>query len=262
MGFSQEGGGSGSASSGGAASSLTIGEAAATAAGLAMPGVQEADAVYLRCWVEHDDGRAECYEVEFLAGSTEYQYEIDLYTGAILKSERETYGSSGGTSAGGSASGSSGLIGEAAARSAALAHAGVSDASRVEVELDRDDGRTLYEVEFHAGPDGIQLRDRRLHRRHPQVGAGDRRLSPTGIKRAAGQKASRFCRLFQMVRGKFPQAPPALRQAPPGRAASPLPPGPPPAPAGGSPAPPSFCWARSSGRRSFSAPCSSRRRIR
>ena len=89
--------------------------------------------------------------MEFLAGSTEYQYEIDLYTGAILKSERETYGSSGGTSAGGSASGSSGLIGEAAARSAALAHAGVSDASRVEVELDRDDGRTLYEVEFHAG---------------------------------------------------------------------------------------------------------------
>ena len=150
VGFSQEGGGSGSASSGGAASSY-IGEAAATAAALAHAGVQEADAVYLRCWVEHDDGRAECYEVEFLAGSTEYQYEIDLYTGAILKSERETYGSSGGTSAGGSASGSSGLIGEAAARSAALAHAGVSDASRVEVELDRDDGRTLYEVEFHVG---------------------------------------------------------------------------------------------------------------
>jgi len=26
-----------------------------------------------------------------------------------------------------------------------------SDASRIQVELDRDDGRTLYEVEFHVG---------------------------------------------------------------------------------------------------------------
>lgn len=68
-----------------------IGEAAATAAALTHAGVSEADTIYLRCWVEHDDGRAECYEVEFLAGTTEYQYEIDLYTGAVLKSERESH---------------------------------------------------------------------------------------------------------------------------------------------------------------------------
>ena len=123
-----------------------IGEAAATAAALTHAGVSEADTIYLRCWVEHDDGRAECYEVEFLAGTTEYQYEIDLYTGAVLKSERESHSVP--------ASGSSGPhIGEAAAKSAALTHAGVSesDASRIQVELDRDDGRTLYEVEFHVG---------------------------------------------------------------------------------------------------------------
>ena len=149
---SREGGGS-AGTSGGTASGSSgsyIGEAAATAAALQHAGVRQADTTYLRCWVEHDDGRAECYEVEFLAGSTEYQYEIDLYTGAVLKSERETYGTSGG----GTASGSSGsYIGEAAARSAALSHAGVSesDASRIQVELDRDDGRTLYEVEFHVG---------------------------------------------------------------------------------------------------------------
>ena len=85
-------------------------------------------------------------EAEFLAGTTEYQYEIDLYTGAVLKSERESHSVP--------ASGSSGPhIGEAAAKSAALTHAGVSesDASRIQVELDRDDGRTLYEVEFHVG---------------------------------------------------------------------------------------------------------------
>lgn len=150
-------GGSGSATGGGATSSGSsgtyIGEAAATAAALADAGISEGDTTYLRCWVEHDDGRAECYEVEFLAGSTEYQYEIDLYTGAILQSERETHGASGGNTSSGNASGSSSMIGEAAARSAALSHAGVSEssASRIEIELDRDDGRTLYEVEFHVG---------------------------------------------------------------------------------------------------------------
>ena len=154
--FSREGG-SGSATGGGATSSGSsgtyIGEAAATAAALADAGISEGDTTYLRCWVEHDDGRAECYEVEFLAGSTEYQYEIDLYTGAILQSERETRGASGGNTSSGNASGSSSMIGEAAARSAALAHAGVSEssASRIQVELDRDDGQTLYEVEFHVG---------------------------------------------------------------------------------------------------------------
>ena len=141
--FSREGGISGGTTG---SSGSYIGEAAATAAALTHAGVSEADTIYLRCWVEHDDGRAECYEVEFLAGTTEYQYEIDLYTGAVLKSERESHSVP--------ASGSSGPhIGEAAAKSAALTHAGVSesDASRIQVELDRDDGRTLYEVEFHVG---------------------------------------------------------------------------------------------------------------
>ena len=141
--FSREGGISGGTTG---SSGSYIGEAAATAAALTHAGVSEADTIYLRCWVEHDDGWAECYEVEFLAGTTEYQYEIDLYTGAVLKSERESHSVP--------ASGSSGPhIGEAAAKSAALTHAGVSesDASRIQVELDRDDGRTLYEVEFHVG---------------------------------------------------------------------------------------------------------------
>ena len=83
---SREGGGS-AGTSGGTASGSSgsyIGEAAATAAALQHAGVRQADTTYLRCWVEHDDGRAECYEVEFLAGSTEYQYEIDLYTLSLI----------------------------------------------------------------------------------------------------------------------------------------------------------------------------------
>lgn len=126
-----------------------IGEEAAAAAALAHAGVTEAEATWFRCWLEHDDGRPECYEVEFLAGSTEYSYEIDLTTGAILQSEQEDHGAPAAPSGGNSGS----LIGDAAAKSAALAHAGVSESeiSRFEIELDRDDGRTLYEIEFHVG---------------------------------------------------------------------------------------------------------------
>ena len=151
--FSREGGGSGGGTTSSSSSGTYIGEAAATAAALADAGVSEEDTTYLHCWVEHDDGRAECYEVEFQADTTEYQYEIDLYTGAVLQSERETYGTPGGASSGGTSSGSSSVIGETAAKAAALSHAGVSEASasQMEIELDRDDGRTLYEVEFHAG---------------------------------------------------------------------------------------------------------------
>ena len=114
-------------------------------AALAHAGIAESSVAQLEIEFDSEDGLM-VYEVEFKAGTTEYQYEIDLYTGAVLKSERESHSVP--------ASGSSGPhIGEAAAKSAALTHAGVSesDASRIQVELDRDDGRTLDEVEFHVG---------------------------------------------------------------------------------------------------------------
>ena len=231
---SREGGGS-AGTSGGTASGSSgsyIGEAAATAAALQHAGVRQADTTYLRCWVEHDDGRAECYEVEFLAGSTEYQYEIDLYTGAVLKSERETYGTSGG----GTASGSSGsYIGEAAARSAALSHAGVSesDASRIQVELDRDDGRTLYEVEFHVGRTEysyeIDAASGAILKAEQEIDDGPH---PHSAERLAIWPAALSC-CFQSEKppgsGGFPSFSvrplPALRtqRAPPGQAAASLP---------------------------------------
>ena len=145
--FSREGGWSGAGGPPAADTSAFIGEDAAAAAALADAGVTEAETTYLRCWLEHDDGRPECYEVEFLADSTEYQYEIHLTTGAVLQSERETHGAPAPSGGAGS------LIGDAAAKAAALANAGVSesDISSYGIELDHDDGRTLYEIEFRVG---------------------------------------------------------------------------------------------------------------
>lgn len=136
-------------STGGAAQTSYIGEAAAKQAALAHAGVQESGTKYLHCWLEYDDGRPEYYEVEFQAGSTQYEYEVGLYDGGILKSERETFGTvSGGTTQSGGS-----YIGEEAAKSAAFQHAGVSagGVSKLKCKLDKDDGVWLYEVEFEVG---------------------------------------------------------------------------------------------------------------
>ena len=125
-----------------------IGEEAAKAAALADAGCKEEDAVYLAAWLEYDDGRPEHYEVEFMVGTTRYEYEIALTSATVIKSDRENYGSTGNTSGG-----SANYIGEDAALSAALTHAGLSasDISRQKVQFDFDDGYAIYEIEFRSG---------------------------------------------------------------------------------------------------------------
>lgn len=132
-----------------------IGESAAKAAALKHAGVSESSTKYCNAWLEYDDGRPECYEVEFMANNTRYEYKIALTSATVLESEQESYGgsgSSGGQSGSGSGT-SSTDIGAEKAKSIALNHAGVSasQASQMKVERDTDDGVLEYEVEFKAG---------------------------------------------------------------------------------------------------------------
>lgn len=65
-----------------------IGESAAKQAALSHAGVSESSTKYCNAWLEYDDGRAECYEVEFMAGNTRYEYKIALTSATVLESER------------------------------------------------------------------------------------------------------------------------------------------------------------------------------
>ena len=63
-------------------------EAAAKAAALSDAGVSESEVTRLKCELDREHG-SYVYEVEFDVGRMEYEYEIDAYTGAILKAEHD-----------------------------------------------------------------------------------------------------------------------------------------------------------------------------
>ena len=121
-------------------------------------GVKEANAVFLRANLDWDDGRMQ-YEVEFYSGSTEYDYDIDAVTGAILSPDRDmedfqiwnggTSRPSGSTSSSGS-SNSGNYITAERAKQIALAEC-PSGSTVVKCQFDWDDGRAQYEVEIRNG---------------------------------------------------------------------------------------------------------------
>lgn len=129
-----------------------IGEEEARAAALAHAGLAETDVTFVRSHLDYDDGR-QVYDVEFYAGGAEYDYEIDAETGSVLSfdADAEYYAPAAGQN--GNGGGAGGAITADQAKAAALAHAGVqeADAARMQVELDRDDGRTVYDVEWRIG---------------------------------------------------------------------------------------------------------------
>ena len=126
-------------------SSSYITQSRAKKIALADAGVKAANAVFLKANLDWDDGRMK-YEVEFYSGNTEYDYDIDALTGAILSSDRELENFDIGTVS----SGSGNVISAEKAKSIALNRA-PSGSTVVKCQLDRDDGRTIYEVELRNG---------------------------------------------------------------------------------------------------------------
>ena len=138
-------------------SSTDIGAEKAKEIALQHAGVSASNAVFVKAERDYDDGRL-TYDVDFYAGNKEYDYEILAADGTILSYDADIEGyylpssSKGATSTSSNRNASSsGLITRDRAKQIALEHAGLSssDVNFVKAELDEDDGRFEYEIEFH-----------------------------------------------------------------------------------------------------------------
>lgn len=126
-----------------------ISEDAAKTAALQHAGLAEADLQAVRIKLDYDDGRA-VYDVEFLKDNAEYDYEIDATTGDILSYD---YDAENLAAQSGAASATGSAVTADQAKQIALNHAGVaeSDTRAMELETDRDHGRTVYEFSWKVG---------------------------------------------------------------------------------------------------------------
>jgi uncharacterized membrane protein YkoI len=109
--------------------------------------LSEADVRFYRVDKSWDDGRME-YEVEFYSGNTEYDYDIDATTGAILSKDTDVEGFS--IPSAPQNSESAELISEERAVEIALSKAGLTaDGVRfVRAEIGYENGRKVWEIEF------------------------------------------------------------------------------------------------------------------
>ena len=121
-----------------------IGEAGAKQVALSHAGLTEAQVTFVKVERDYEDGRL-VYEVEFYCGANEYDYEIAADGGEILSYDydAESYAPAQGGSA----------VTAEQAKQIAFSHAGVAEADvrALELDTDRDDGRTVYEFEWKVG---------------------------------------------------------------------------------------------------------------
>ena len=163
------------------ASASYIGVEAARSAALKDAGETEGD--FTNATLEERDGTV-YYDVEFTAGGAKYEYAVDALTGSIIEAKKEggesqasssqasstSSSSSQASSQSGSslsstpktessqASGTTGLITEEEAASIAKEHAQVTDCTLLPVQLDQDDGRQVYDVEFYTADGPLESR--------------------------------------------------------------------------------------------------------
>ncbi len=143
-----------------ASSADYIGEEKAKNIAFENAGLTASDVSYVWSRLDYDDGRAE-YDVEFLYGTNEFDYEIDALTGTILSIDldAEYYNSSisqngvKGTTDASSTQTNGEYISAEEAKQLALEHAGLSasDVKYFESDFDYDHGRAVYELEWRCG---------------------------------------------------------------------------------------------------------------
>ena len=141
------------------APAMPIGRDAAAYAAEQYAGTTALDSVTAEVDPELDESPAH-YEVELHTQWGEFEYLVDAYTGKVLSGQKDlpTTVSAQNEAAKPSGqkpapSGAAQDIGYAKAKSIALNHAGVSESKAydMDIELDEEDGKLVYEVEFKSG---------------------------------------------------------------------------------------------------------------
>lgn len=131
-----------------------IGEEAALAIALEHAGVAEAQVSRYAVDLDYDDG-IWVYDVEFIVGNIKYEYEINAVTGEIIKFETEPCDDPTAVPVTPSPTEqpSGDFLSEDEVKAIVFSHAGVNagDVREFEIELDRENGIWIYEVEFKAG---------------------------------------------------------------------------------------------------------------
>ncbi len=127
-----------------------LGKEDAKAIALAHADFSEAEVTLKKVELDRDDGRIE-YEVEFRKDGVKYKYEIDAESSEIVAYDQDVKYSATTDSAGALTVVTT--ITAEEAKAIALAHAGLTEAEVTfhKVKLDRDDGRSEYEIEFRQG---------------------------------------------------------------------------------------------------------------
>lgn len=118
-------------------------------AALTHAGLKASEVTFTKAKLDYDDGKAE-YEIEFNSASDKYEYDINASTGAVIKYSKEAINNQNGAD----------MITADEAKNAALEYAGLTadDVRFTKTELDYDDGRAEYEVEFYYGRKEYELK--------------------------------------------------------------------------------------------------------
>ena len=133
-------------SEGKASAKSYIGKDAALSAALKAAGLSKDQVKNIEIELDYEHG-VMVYEVEFDRGFDEYSYDIDAKTGEVVAYDNDDDDDDKVVNVP-----AEDVIGKDAAKSAALKHAGLTAAQVTElsVELDRENGKTVYEVEFKS----------------------------------------------------------------------------------------------------------------
>lgn len=135
-----------------------IGTEAAENMAVTAAQVSKENATFAQTELDDKNGTA-YYDVEFVVDGTHYTYAIDALTGAVIESQSEPAlygdGQTGDTATQAGTTGTTsaaGSVDEAGAKQIALDHAGVkeADTAYLQVKADRDDGVSVYDVEFYV----------------------------------------------------------------------------------------------------------------